>query len=83
MFAIKPVIAAIVLASLSASACAQGCSQYPPGKARRACTRANNPNFEARVERCREQGERMGLVGAGNKHHEIRGFMQYCMRGRT
>ena len=68
MIRILPLTASVVLGSLATGARAQNCMQYPPGPERRQCAAANNPRFEAKLERCKDEARAMGLgLGKGDQ----------------
>jgi hypothetical protein len=66
---------------LSAGAQAQNCRQYPPGPERSQCAAANNPRFEAKIERCKNEGRAMGL-GMGKGDPGLKEYVQGCMQRR-
>jgi hypothetical protein len=69
----------IVIGSTSAQA--QNCMQYPPGPLRHQCAAANNPRFEAKMERCKDEARAMGLsVGKGDPG--LKEYVQACMHRR-
>ena len=72
----------VVFGSLSMDAQAQNCAQYPPGcPFRRQCAAANNPRFEAKMEKCKDEGRTMGL-GMGKGDPGLKEFVQGCMQRR-
>ena len=73
--------ASVVLGSLSTGAQAQNCMQYPPGPERRQCAAANNPRFEAKMEKCKDEGRAMGL-GMGKGDPGLKEYVQACMHRR-
>jgi hypothetical protein len=72
----------VVFGSLSMDAQAQNCAQYPPGPFRRQCAAANNPRFEAKMEKCKDEGRAMGLVGMGKADPGLKEYVQGCMQRR-
>jgi len=78
-------IAAIALCAAASSANAENCMQYPEGPFRRQCASRNHPGLQAKLERCQEEGQQMGLQrNAGGKGASggLRGYVQGCMRRR-
>lgn len=77
----RPLFFALIATALfSTSTLAQNCRELPPGKAKLACIESN-PAGAARLERCKEEGRKMGL--SGGKSGGLPGFVQACMqRGR-
>ncbi|MET4071390.1 hypothetical protein ABID58_006202 [Bradyrhizobium sp. S3.2.6] len=72
---------AVSLVLGSSTAHAQNCKQYPPGPQRRQCAAANNPAFEAKLERCKDEARAMGLTRS-NIDPAIREYVQACMHRR-
>ena len=71
-------VAALLLCSLAAEAQAQACRDLPQGPQRFACASAKNPNLVAKLDRCKEEGRRIGLSTT------VKGgmgpYVQACMR---
>jgi hypothetical protein len=76
-------IAAIALFAAS-SANAENCMQYPEGPFRFQCASRNHPELHAKLERCREEGQQMGLQRSVAKGASggLRGYVMACMRRR-
>ncbi|MGV7216817.1 hypothetical protein [Bradyrhizobium sp. UFLA05-112] len=75
----KLIAVSMVLGSTSAQA--QNCMQYPPGPFRRQCAEANHPQFDAKIERCKEEALAMGL-NRSVLDPAMKEYVQACMHRR-
>jgi hypothetical protein len=71
---------AFMMPTISATARAEDCQQYPPGPFRFECASRQHPGLSAKRERCRQEAINMGLfkskpavVGG------FRGYVEGCM----
>ena len=69
-----------LVAAGSADALAEDCRQLPQGPARFACVSKNHPGVVAKLERCKEEGKRMGLSDTHNgPGGGLRPYVRACM----
>lgn len=69
----------VILSICSSSvAFAEDCRQLPAGPARFSCVSRNHPQAAAKMQRCKRQGQQMGL--APGKAGGLQGYVQSCMQ---
>jgi hypothetical protein len=71
---------AFIMLTISATARAEDCRQYPPGPFRFECASRQHPGLSAKRERCRQEGMNMGLsISKPANVGGLRDYVQGCM----
>jgi hypothetical protein len=75
----KVLTLALALCAVSTASPAQNCRMYPPGPERFACASQNHPGLLIKQERCKEEGQAMGLLPGAGGRKALQDFVMACM----
>jgi hypothetical protein len=75
--------AALALCAGLSAATAQDCKAYPPGPERFACASQAHPRLLNKQDRCKAEGQAMGLQPGRGGRFALQGFVSACMHRRT
>jgi hypothetical protein len=70
---------ALALCAISAVSHAEDCRVYPPGPQRFACASQRHPGLSTKAERCKEEGQAMGLLPGKGGRMALRDYVMSCM----
>lgn len=76
---IRMLLAASVALSFLSATHAQNCMQYPKGPERFQCVSRAHPGGPAKLQRCKEEAEQMGLRGGAGAAGGLKQYVQACM----
>jgi hypothetical protein len=79
---LRALIATIVLCSTALAAKAENCMQYPPGPARFDCASRTHPGLMAKRERCKQEGQQMGIKAGASDRGLLKQYVMSCMQKR-
>jgi hypothetical protein len=74
---------ALALGAGSSAATAQDCKAYPPGPERFACASQAHPGLLNKQERCKAEGQTMGLQPGRGGRFALEEFVSACMHRRA
>jgi hypothetical protein len=78
----KSVAAALLFLSACSGARAQNCKELPPGPARFECASRIHPGLVAKRERCRQEGQQMGIKAGVADRGNLKQYVMSCMQRR-
>jgi hypothetical protein len=70
---------ALALCAVSTVSHAEDCRMYPPGPQRFACASQRHPGLLIKAERCKEEGQAMGLLPGKGGRFALHDFVMACM----